>query len=124
MGMPTEGGIAEPTIKQRIREVPICGLGESLDAVKAKLFGDWQISVVVDSARIVLGLLDLPVIANSQGTQGTIEELMKPAPLTLRPSVLINEALARFEKSHLVFALVTKSTGELMGAVRKIDLAT
>jgi len=121
MGMPTEGSFAEPTIKQRIREVPICGLGESLDAVKAKLFDDWQISVVVDSARIVLGLLDLTIIANSQGP---IEELMKPAPLTLRPSVSINEALARFEKSHLVFALVTKSTGELMGAVRKIDLAT
>src|SRR5262245_54636342 len=123
MGMPTEGSFAEPTIKQRIREVPICGLGESLDAVKAKLFDDWQISVVVDSARIVLGLLDLTIIANSQGTQGTIDELMRPAPLTLRPSVSINEALARFEKSHLVFALVTKSTGELMGAVRKIDLA-
>jgi rhodanese-related sulfurtransferase len=121
MGMSTEGSFAEPTIKQRIREVPICGLGESLDAVKAKLFDDWQISVVVDSARIVLGLLDLPSLANSQGP---IEELMEPAPLTLRPSVSINEALARFEKSHLVFALVTKSNGELMGAVRKIDLAT
>jgi Mg/Co/Ni transporter MgtE len=119
MGMPTEGSIAEATIQRSIREVPTCELGESLAAVKKKLFGDWQICVVVDSARIVLGLLDLPLIGDSQGS---IEELMKPAPLTLRPSVLINEALARFEKSHLMFVLVTKSTGELMGGIRKVDL--
>ena len=120
MGMPTEGSTTEATIQDRIREVPTCDLDESLAAVKTRLFGDWQICVVVDPARIVLGLLDLPLIGDSQGS---IEELMKPAPLTLRPSVLVSEALARFEKSHLMFALVTRSTGELMGAIRKIDLA-
>ena len=120
MGLPTEGSTTEPTIQHRIRQVPTCKLDESLAEVKTKLFGDWQICVVVDPARIVLGLLDLPLIGDSQGS---IEELMKPAPLTLRPSVTIREALARFEKSNLVFALVTKATGELMGAVRKIDLS-
>jgi Mg/Co/Ni transporter MgtE len=120
MGMPTEGSIAEAAIQRRIREVPTCGLNESLAAVKTKLFDDWQICVVVDPARIVLGLVDLTLIGDSQGS---IEELMKPAPLTLRPSVLVSEALARFEKSHLMFAVVTKSTGELMGGIRKIDLA-
>ena len=52
----------------------------------------------------------------------TIEDIMKPAPLTLRPSVPIAEAIAYFEEAHLMFVLVTKSTGELMGGIRKGDL--
>jgi len=52
----------------------------------------------------------------------TIEDLMKPAPLTMRPSVLIAEAADYFTQSRRAFALVTKSTGELIGAIRKGDL--
>ena len=36
--------------------------------------------------------------------------------------VTIAEAITYFEQSDLAFALVTKSTGELMGAIRKTDL--
>ena len=119
MGMPTEGMLTETTIQQLVREVPTCELGENLVDVKARMSGDWNISVVVDPQIIVLGLLDL---AHLQDSRGSIEDLMNPAPLTLRPSVLIAEALAYFEQSHLIFALVTRSTGELIGAVRKKDL--
>lgn len=95
MGMPTEGMLTETTIQQFVREVPTCELGENLVDVKARMSGDWN---------------------------GSIEDLMNPALPTLRPSVLIAEALAYFEQSHLTFALVTRSTGELIGAVRKKDL--
>ena len=118
MGMPTEGMLTETTIQQLVRDVPTCELGEKLVDVKARISEDWNISVVVDPQTIVLGLLDLAHLQDSR----SIEDLMNPAPLTLRPSVLIAEALAYFEQSHLVFALVTRSTGELMGAVRKKDL--
>ena len=119
MGMPTEGMLTETTIQQVVREVPTCELGEKLVDVKARISEDWSISVVVDPQTIVLGLLDL---AHLQDSRGSIEDLMNPAPLTLRPSVLIDEALEYFEQSHLTFALVTRSTGELIGAVRKKDL--
>ena len=119
MGMPTEGMLTETTIQQVVREVPTCELGEKLVDVKARISEDWSISVVVDPQTIVLGLLDL---ADLQDARGSIEDLMNPAPLTLRPSVLIDEALEYFEQSHLTFALVTRSTGELIGAVRKKDL--
>ena len=119
MGMPTEGMLTETTIQQLVREVSTCELGEKLVDVKAKISEDWNISVVVDPQTIVLGLLDL---AHLQDSRGSIEDLMNPAPLTLRPSVLIAEALAYFEQSHLTFALVTRSTGELMGAIRRKDL--
>ena len=119
MGMHTEGVLTETTIQQFVREVPTCELGENLVDVKARISKDWNVSVVVDPQTIVLGLLDL---AHLQDSRGSIENLMNPAPLTLRPSVLIAEALEYFEQSHLAFALVTRSTGELMGAVRKKDL--
>ena len=120
MGMPSEGALANATIKALIREVPVCRLDDNM-AVNSRISGDWNISVVTDSERIVLGLLELP-IAEESGRR--IEDLMKPAPLTLRPSVLIAEAVAYFDESELTFALVTKSTGELMGAIRKSDLET
>jgi Mg/Co/Ni transporter MgtE len=119
MGMPTEGRLTETTIQQLVREVPTCEVGENLVDVKARISGDWNISVVVDPQTVVLGLLDLDHV---QDSQGSIEDVMNPAPLTLRPSVLIAEASEYFERSHLTFALVTRSTGELMGAIRRKDL--
>jgi rhodanese-related sulfurtransferase len=119
MGMPIEGMLTEKTIQQLMREVPTCELAENLMDVKAGIPEDWNISVVVDPKTIVLGLLDL---AHLQDSKGSIENLMNPAPLTLRPSLPIADALAHFQKSDLMFALVTRSTGELIGAVRKKDL--
>jgi len=119
MGMPTEGMLTETTIQQLVRDVPTCELGEKLVDVKARISEDWNISVVVNPQTIVLGLLDL---AHLQDSRGSIEDLMNPAPLTLRSSLLIAEALEYFEQSHLTFALVTRSTGELIGGVRKKDL--
>ncbi len=119
MGMPTDGALAKATIQNVVRQLPVCGLGDDLMDVKSRIVGEWKITVVIDAQRIVLGLLDLATIKDSDGT---IEDLMKPAPLTLRPSVTIAEAVTYFEQSDLTFVLVTKSTGELMGAIRKTDL--
>jgi predicted transcriptional regulator len=120
MDMPTEGVLAPKTIRERIRkDVPTCGLNQELSDINKVVSDDWNICVVIDSDRIVLGILDLSVV---QDVQGTVEELMKPAPPTLRPSVLIDEAEAFFEKSNREFVLVTKSTGQLIGIIRKTDL--
>jgi len=113
MGMPTEGTLAQRTIQHQIRtDVPKCRLNQQLEEVKKAISSDWTICVVVDSNQIVLGLLDFNAVKN---LQGTIEELMKPAPLTLRPSVLIDEGSKFLQESNKRFALVTKSTGELIG---------
>jgi len=113
MGMPTEGILAHRTIQDQIRgDVPKCRLNQELEEVKNAISSDWTICVVVDSNQIVLGLLDLNAIKDHQGT---IEELMKPAPLTLRPSALIDEASKFLQQSNRQFALVTKSNGELIG---------
>src|SRR5437870_5246965 len=120
MGMPTEGDVSKETIKDHLRkEVPTCSLDQELDDLKLSGSDDWHICVIINANRIVLGLLDLNT---TKITQGTIEDVMKPAPPTLRPSVSVDEALAYFEESKLTFALVTKPTGELMGVIRKADL--
>ena len=108
-----EGGVAHGTIQHQIRrDVPKCRLNQQLEEVKKAIPSDWTICVVVDSNQVVLGLLDLNAIKE---LHGTIEELMKPAPLTLRPSVLIDEASKFLQQSNKQFALVTKSSGELIG---------
>jgi Mg/Co/Ni transporter MgtE len=119
MGMPSEGLLANATIKRLIRDVPLCKLEDDAAVVKSGIADDWNVCAVVDSHRTVLGLLELERIPT---TKVPIEDIMKPAPLTLRPSMLIDEAIAYFNDSDLTFALVTKLTGELMGAIRKSDL--
>jgi predicted transcriptional regulator len=93
-------------------------LEETVDAAKSRISGDWNISVVIDHEKIVLGILQFPISAASNKA---IEELMEPAPRTLRPSVSSVEAVEYLDQSGLTFALVTKSTGELIGGIRKSD---
>jgi len=119
MGMPSEGTLANATIKSVLGEVPVCKLEDDLAAVTTRVTDDWNICVVVDSKRVVLGLLELSTIPEN----AVIKDVMKPAPHTLRPMVSIAEAIAHFDQSNVTFALVTKSTGELMGGIRKRDLA-
>jgi predicted transcriptional regulator len=120
MDMPTEGAHSLKTIQHRIRkDVPTCGLNEKLAAIKTAALGDWNICAVVDSDRIVLGLLDFSVVKD---VQGTVEEFMKPAPPTFRPGLSIDKASAFFEESNREFALITKSTGQLIGIIFKTDI--
>ena len=120
MDMPTEGAHSLKTIQHRIRkDVPTCQLNQKLADLKTAALGDWNICAVVDSDRIVLGSLDLSVMKD---VQGTVEEFMKPAPPTLRPGISIDKASAFFEESHREFAVVTKSTGQLIGVIFKTDI--
>ena len=119
MGMPTEGTLANAPIKNVIHQLPVCSLGDNLTSVKAQISSESDRCVVIDQNRVVLGLVDLAVV---QDYERPIEDVMKAAPLTLRPSVLIAEAVHYFHHTNLAVALVTKSTGELMGGIRISDL--
>jgi rhodanese-related sulfurtransferase len=119
MGMPSAGSLSESTVQKAVRAVPVCKLREDISDIRARISGEWNIAAAIDESRIVLGLLDFGTIEDAHGVA---EDRMKPAPLTLRPSVLITEAAGYLEESDLTFALVTKSTGELLGGIRKNDL--
>lgn len=120
MDMPTEGLLANKTIQDRVRkDVPTCGLNQKLAEVRTAMPHDWDICVVIDPNRIVLGLLDRTGIKDAEGT---VDEFMKPAPVTLRPGGLIEEVAMFLDQSKQRFALITKSDGQLIGIIRKTDL--
>ena len=51
-----------------------------------------------------------------------IEDIMKPAAAHSKAEHVNRRSHAYFNDADLTFALVTKLTGELMGAIRKSDL--
>jgi len=121
-GLPTEGTNAQrPRAGQVARaDVPTCGLGEGLGAVRDRVRGQgWDAVVVVNDERVVLGLLRSKELAQDSGL--TIEQAMRPGPSTFRPFVAIAE-MARFMTEHdLDSSPITTSDGRLVGLLLRSD---
>jgi CBS domain-containing protein len=115
-GLPTEGAASgQPTAGTIARrDVPTCHLEESLRDVRerARAVG-WDACVVVNEARIVMGLLR----AEQLDREGdlTAESAMRPGPSTFRPNVAIAEIAEHMAQHDLPNAPVTTSAGELIG---------
>jgi CBS domain-containing protein len=105
-----------------IREgVPTCGLDERVSEVRARTErAGWDACVVVNTQRIVLGILRQPAL-QSDGT-ATAESVMAPGPGSVRPNVPAEEMLDRLRKRDLPSVLVTTSDGELLGMAFREDI--
>jgi CBS domain-containing protein len=121
-GGPIEGtGAAQPRAAGVARaDVPTCGLDERLGAVRERVkAAGWDACVVVNSERVVLGLLRAEELDGDPGSR--IEQAMRPGPSTFRPHVPIAE-LAHFLVDHDVpNAPITTSDGRLVGLLRRDD---
>jgi CBS domain-containing protein len=121
-GLPTEGtGAARPRAGDLARgEVPTCALNERLDAVRERVrAGGWEVAVVVNEQRVVLGLLRAREL-DADGDH-TVEQAMRPGPSTFRPFVPAEE-MARFMTEHgLESAPITTSDGRLVGLLFRQD---
>ena len=121
-GLPTEGTNAQrPRAGEVARtDVPTCGLGESLGAVRDRVRGQgWDAVMVVNDERVVLGLLRSEELDKDPGL--TIEQAMRPGPSTFRPFVAIAE-MARFMTEHdLESSPITTSDGRLVGLLLRPD---
>ncbi len=121
-GLPTEGAAAgQPTAGTVARrDVPTCRLGDSLRDVRARVrAAGWDACVVVNEARIVMGLLRTTEL----GREGdlTAEFAMRPGPSTFRPNVA-TAGMATFMATHdLPNAPVTTTAGELIGLLVRED---
>jgi len=101
--------------------LPTCSLGELISDVRARTErAAWDVCVVVNSQRIVLGILRSKAL-QGDGT-ATAEQVMTPGPSTVRPNVGAQETLERLHKSDLHTALVTTSDGELIGMAYREDI--
>jgi len=119
-GLPREGAQAErPSAGGAAdRDVPTCRLDNDLPAVRSRVRpSGWEICVVVNEHRVVLGRLGRGALAADDDL--TVEEAMSEGPGTVRPDTPLDELLERLAKRNLTTAIVTTSDGRLVGAVRR-----
>lgn len=123
-GLPLEGNADSSTRVSSIAlpDVPTCSLDESVAEVAARLPEGWDICVVTNDRRIVLGLLGRSALRSDQQT--TVESAMTSGPSTIRPSARIEAIRQRMRDQKLTRMIVSRSDGELLGIVRAEDIET
>ena len=121
-GLPLEGQADSSTRASSITstEVPTCRLDELVPDIAARVPAAWDIYVVVNDARIVLGLIGRSALRSNQPR--TAEDAMTPGPSTIRPSARLEAVAARMHEQSLTRMIVTRSDGTLLGAVRAEDI--
>ena len=123
-GLPLEGHADSSTrvASVALQDVPTCSLDESIADVAARLPEGWNICVVTNDRRIVLGLLGSSALSSDQQT--TVESSMTSGPSTIRPSARIEDIRQRMHDQKLTRLIVSRSDGELLGIVRAEDIET
>jgi Mg/Co/Ni transporter MgtE len=96
--------------------VPTCGVHDRLSQVRVKLPQGWSVCVVLNADRIVLGLVDF---SDELDETKSVEDGMRPAPLTLRPGRPVAETCEYLKSKNIPVALVTTSIGQLIGVLRR-----
>jgi len=118
----------QPTVhrdtKERIEQVarkdaPTCALQDTLESARTKLPKDWNICVVLNSDRVVLGLIDF---SRELDRDKSIGDIMRPAPLTFRPGRTVAEVCDYLKAKNIAVALVTTSVGQFIGVLRRDEL--
>jgi predicted transcriptional regulator len=121
-GLPTEGENNNcPRAGDASRkDVVICGLKDRVGDVRDRAnAAGWDLAVVVDEDRVVLGLLwskQLEMDANL-----TAEQAMKPGPSTFRPYVPIKEMADHLVEHDHDSAPITTSEGKLVGVLYRTE---
>ncbi len=123
-GLPTEGTNAKRPRAGSLAhtDVPTCRLDERLGDVRDRTKKQgWNAAVVINSERVVFGLLrarELDLEADQQ-----VSQAMRPGPSTFRPYVLADE-MATYMRDHEVEnVVITTSDGRLVGLLRKEDVS-
>ncbi len=118
-GLPREGKEAHVArvADVAMRDVATCRLDERVGDVRARLrAGEWEVAVVLDRERVVLGVVNAEVLSVDPST--LIEQVMQPGPVTFRPNLRTGEMPEYFKKQGIRHALVTSSEGVLIGLLR------
>ena len=122
-GLPIEGTKASvPRVGSLARrDVPTCRLEDEVGVVFSRLRAtDWDLCVVLNEARIVLGRVTLKTLETDQ--HKTVAQVMDPGPVTYRPHEIADEAARKLADRHVRSVLVTTSDGELIGVFRAEDV--
>lgn len=121
-GLPTEGTNATRPRAGGVsrKDVPTARLDERLGDVseRARAAG-WDAAVVINTERVVLGLLRSKELAKDPNLR--IEQAMRPGPSTFRPYVSIKEMAENMTKHMLESSPITTSDGRLVGLLLQKD---
>ena len=118
-GLPTEG---KETGKPRAgdvacREVPTCALTDLIGDARAEMSAArWGTCLVTDGQGIVLGRVRAEHL---EGGEQTVDTVMEPGPTTVRQSEYLDALVKRMKKKDVSEIIVTNSTGELVGVLRR-----
>jgi CBS domain-containing protein len=121
-GLPTEG---ENSTRPRAgdasrKDVVVCGLKDRLGDVRDRATEvDWDVAVVIDENRLVLGLLRAKQLEMDPNL--LVEQAMRPGPSTFRTYVPIKEMADYLVEHELDSAPITTSDGKLVGVLFKAD---
>jgi CBS domain-containing protein len=121
-GLPREGRLAAvPRIGHAARpDVPLCNLTDQVGDVRDRVQKTgWNICVVVNDERIVLGLLRARELGADP--EAAAEQVMRSGPATFRPDVPVADVLERMRKRNVRSVVVTTSDGRLVGLLRQED---
>jgi CBS domain-containing protein len=122
-GLPSEGTNATRPRAGTVarRDVPTCRLEEPIHAVRERVAAaGWNACVVVNEARVVMGLLRAEELQKGQDER--VERVMRPGPSTFRPHVPTDD-VAKFMVAHdLPNSPITTSDGKLVGLLRREDV--
>jgi len=100
-------------------DVPTCGLTETIGDIRRRAEG-WDSCVVVDSKRVVLGLLRKKEL--DADPTATAEQVMRPGPKTFRPNVTLQELLKSMRDHEIqTNSLITTAEGRLLGVISRAD---
>jgi CBS domain-containing protein len=121
--LPTDGIRARaPRVATLTRtDVLLCAPDERLGDVQQRARrADADFAVVVDAARVVLGILERD--AMDWDSDRRVEDAMAPGPQTVRPNLSLEQAKEHLERYGRHRALVTTSAGALIGVVELADV--
>ena len=97
-----------------LRDVPTCRVDENVRAVRDRVAdGGWDVCVVVDDGRVVLGLITGENVDGDPLTP--VDQVMDSGPTTFRPNVAVGTLPEYVKTQRIPRALVTTSDGVLIG---------
>ena len=102
------------------RDVPTCGLSETVDeAYRRAQAAGWAVCIVVAEGGVIQGRLRRDAWNAPPGTLA--EDVMENGPTTVRPDELLAELVGRMQKRKVAEILVATPDGVLVGNLARAD---
>ncbi len=122
-GLPSDGTATTQPRADTIarRDVPTCRLTDTVDVARTQIEGTgWQICVVVNDERVVLGLVAKDALPADP--KMSVEDVMESGPSTWRLDGSLGDIAKYMERHSVTAVIISGSDGRLYGAARREDI--